>query len=287
VYRVNRSVVKWAGGKRKLLPELRALVPSDIGTYFEPFCGGAALFFALADSVPRSFSKAVLTDQNEDLMALYQALRDELGALIAVLKTYRYDRDLFYEVRAQSVASLSRVERGARLLFLNKTCFNGLWRVNASGQFNVPFGTYKDPKICDEAVLRNASVQLQRVSLRASDFLSATKNAKEGDFVYFDPPYVPLSKTALFTSYGQNGFGPTEQRRLSAELVRLKKLGVRAVLSNHDTVESRALYKGMWCRSIQVRRSINSDKTKRGTTGELLVANWRPGNKDSTWEKLK
>jgi DNA adenine methylase len=283
---MNRSVVKWAGGKHKLLPELCALAPLEIGTYFEPFCGGAALFFALAAAEPKAFRKAVLADQNVDLMALYGALRDDVEALITELAKYRYDRDLFYQVRAQNAQLLSPLERGARLLFLNKTCFNGLWRVNASGQFNVPFGAYKNPVICNKAVLRNAAAQLQGVTLQTGDFLAATKRARAGDFVYFDPPYVPLSKTALFTAYGQLGFGRAEQECLRDELFRLKKLSVRAVLSNHDTPETRALYKGLWCRNVQVRRSINSDITKRGHTGELIVMSERPKKSDSAWEKL-
>jgi DNA adenine methylase len=259
-----------------------------MGTYYEPFCGGAALFFALANEEAPRFRQAVLVDQNADLMAFYTALRDDVDALLRALRKYRYDRDLFYEVRAQSTTKLSTIERGARFLFLNKTCFNGLWRVNSKGQFNVPFGTYKNPKIVDEPSLREASSRLQHVALKHGDFLAVTKRAKSGDFVYFDPPYVPLSRTAQFTAYHSDGFGPDDQQRLRDEMKRLAQADVHVVLSNHDTEDARALYRGFWGCSVGVRRSINSDITKRGLTGELIVSSVKPrGSTANGWSKLK
>lgn len=271
---VIRPVVKWAGGKGKLLNELLSHVPASMGTYIEPFCGGAAVFFALAGHSPRPFERAILCDQNEDLMACYRALRDDLTGLVRALRKYRYDRELFYETRAKDPSNLKDAARGARFLFLNKTCFNGLWRVNSKGQFNVPFGTYKNPKILDEEGLEEASRALAGVELVTGDYRTVTKRAKRGDFVYLDPPYVPLSRTAQFTAYSMAGFGPNDQVKLAGELARLAKKGVKAMLSNHDTKETEELYKGFWTRVVKVRRSINSDITKRGDTREIIVTNW-------------
>jgi DNA adenine methylase len=275
-----KPIVKWAGGKSRLLGELLQRVPTRFRTYAEPFAGGAALFFALASEVDgkardrRSFEKAWLADQNEDLIACYRAVRDDVGAVIEALRAYRYDRDLFYETRDRETAGMSDVERGARLLFLNRTCFNGLWRVNASGKFNVPFGRYKNPRILDEDSLNAASRALKGTKLVNGDFREITKKLRAGDFVYLDPPYVPLSKTAAFTAYGKDGFSHLEQERLARELHDLKKRGVMAMLSNADTKETRALYKGFSLTVVPVRRPINSDPTKRGATSELIVTTY-------------
>lgn len=269
--RVAKPVVKWAGGKSKLLGKILPLIPERVLTYREPFCGGAAVFFALPVEQRK---KAVLCDQNADLIALYVAIRDDVDAVIKALSRFRYDRDLFYQVRAQDATKLSAVERAARLVFLNKTCFNGLWRVNASGMFNVPFGRYDNPTILDEVALRNAAEVLRRARIVHGDFLQATRTAKQGDFVYFDPPYVPLSKTAQFTAYASEGFGHEDQLRLRDELKRLSKLGVRAVLSNHDTEETRELYRDFRVEGVDVIRSINANIKRRGAAREILVMNW-------------
>ncbi len=274
-----RPIVKWAGGKTKLLPILQRHLPSEIGTYVEPFAGGAALFFALANEAAtkhptRTFRRAVLADKNEDLVACYRAVRDSVEELIEALRKYRYDQDLFYEVRDRDSSKMSDVERGARLIFLNRTCFNGLWRVNASGKFNVPFGRYKNPRILDEDGLRIASQRLAKVDVRLADFDEATKGLRAGDFVYFDPPYVPVSKTADFTAYAEGGFGPKDQERLVATLRDLGKRGILAMLSNADTEETQTLYEGFAVHQVEAPRSINSDASKRGNTTELLVLNW-------------
>jgi DNA adenine methylase len=284
-----KPIVKWAGGKSRLLGELLSRVPTRMRTYAEPFAGGAALFFALAADVTsaardrRVWKRAVLADQNEELIACYRAVRDDVGALLAALGAYRYDRDLFYATRERDTRGMSDVERGARLLFLNRTCFNGLWRVNASGKFNVPFGRYKNPRIVDEEKLRAASRALADVDLRVADFAKVTKSLGEGDFVYLDPPYVPLSKTAAFTAYGKDGFSPADQARLAKELRRMKERGVLAMLSNADTPETRALYDGLCVSIVRMARSINSDPTKRGETAEVIVTTWgAPGVHDLT-----
>jgi DNA adenine methylase len=288
-----KPIVKWAGGKSKLLHALMPHVPAKIGTYAEPFAGGAALFFGIAGEdlatgesrapsrsakSARRWKRAVLNDQNEELVACYRAVKDDVASLIDALHEYRYDRDLYYEVRDRETRGMSDVERGARFIFLNRTCFNGLWRVNASGKFNVPFGRYKNPRIVDEKRLRAASHALKSVDLRVGDFAKVTRDLGEGDFVYFDPPYVPLSKTAAFTAYDKSGFGEVEQARLAKELRRLKEAGVRAVLSNADTPETRELYAGLRVSIVQVTRPINSDPSKRGDTAEVVVTTWgEPG----------
>jgi DNA adenine methylase len=269
--RPHAPVVKWAGGKRQLLAELEPFVPKQINTYYEPFCGGAALFFHLAGQAPRPFKKAVLCDQNEELIALYQSLRDDVEALIEELRPYTNDKELFLRVRAIDPKLLTTVQRGARLLFLNRTCYNGLWRVNSKNIFNVPFGRYARPKILDAPRLRKAAEALQGVDLRCADFITVTKAAKPGDFVYFDPPYVAASDTADFATYGPLGFSHEDQVRLRDELQRLGNAGVELLLSNADTAESRALYKGMQVKSVTARRSISRVGDQRNSVHELLV----------------
>lgn len=269
-----KPIVKWAGGKRRLVDELRARIPAKIGTYAEPFAGGAALFFALAADVmagKRTWKRAILNDQNEELIATYRAVRDDVGGLIKALKGYRYDRDLFYKERDRETRGLSDVARGARLLFLNRTCFNGLWRVNAAGKFNVPFGRYVNPDIVQEERLREAAEALRGVELCVGDFTKVTKPLGKNDFVYFDPPYVPLSKTAAFTAYDKSGFAEKDQKRLAKEMTRLAKKKAMVMLSNADTPETRALYKEHVTAIVQVSRPINSDPRKRGATAELVV----------------
>jgi DNA adenine methylase len=277
--RPHAPVVKWAGGKRQLLAEIEPFLPKHIGTYYEPFCGGAALFFHLAGQTPRPFEKAVLCDQNEELIALYRSLRDDADALIAELGHYTNDKDLFLRVRALDPKCLTTVQRGARLLFLNRTCYNGLWRVNSKNIFNVPFGRYARPKILDAPRLLKAAEVLQGVDLRCADFLTVTTAAKPGDFVYFDPPYVAASDTADFTTYGPIGFLHADQVRLRDELLRLGNAGVKSLLSNADTAESRALYEGMQIKSIVARRRISRVGDQRNSVSELLV---RPSTKHTT-----
>jgi DNA adenine methylase len=274
-----KPIVKWAGGKSRLVPQLLARVPPEVGTYVEPFAGGAALFFALQASVSlgtRRVDRFVLCDRNEELMATYRAVQREVEAVIAALGAYRYDRDLFYEVRARDTRGASDVERAARLLFLNRTCFNGLWRVNADGRFNVPFGRYKNPRFLQPDALREASAALAGVELVCGDFADVTATLGAGDFVYFDPPYAPLTKTALFTDYTAGGFGADEQGRLARELGRLCRAGALAMLSNADTEATRALFRAFACERLYAPRAINSDPSKRGDAAELLVTSWGP-----------
>jgi DNA adenine methylase len=281
-----QPVVKWAGGKWLLLDHLLKRLPKGrFETYAEPFCGGAAMFFRLWSMKPRPFARAILVDSNADLIALYRAIQSDVEALIERLTRYQeeYDqRDLFgkseqfYEVR-EDTASRTDVERGARLLFLNKTCFNGLWRVNSKGLFNVPFGKRAKPRIVDAPLLRRAHEALSVATLVHGDFTDALRELTKNDFAYFDPPYVPLSKTANFTAYSGK-FGEEEQASLAAEMARLHKRGVRAMLSNASTPETVALYKShaFHVGTIQALRVINSDPNKRGAVEELVVTTYGP-----------
>ena len=269
-----KPIVKWAGGKSRLLRDLLHRVPTKMRTFAEPFAGGAALFFAVASSEGLTFKRALLADQNAELLACYRAVRDDVDGVIVALGAYHYDRDLFYETRKKSTAKLSDVDRAARFIFLNRTCFNGLWRVNASGKFNVPFGRYKNPRILDVDGLRAASAALRGVEIVQKDFAEVTRKLGKNDFVYLDPPYAPVSKTAAFTAYASGGFGPADQRRLVDELRGLRRRGAMAMVSNADTPETRELYREFACEVVAVSRPINSDATKRGDAAELIVTSW-------------
>lgn len=272
-----RPIVKWAGGKTKLLTELLPRVPAEIRTYAEPFAGGAALFFALASDSGRTFKRAVLCDQNEELVALYRAVKSDAHAVIDALADYKYDEDMFYRVRDESTEDMSDTERAARFIFLNKTCFNGLWRVNSKGKFNVPFGRYDNPRIIDEDGLVAASKALASCAIHLGDFSVATKDLGAGDFVYFDPPYDPASETSDFTAYARGGFSQIDQERLADEMRRLRAAGAMVMLSNADTKKMRELYYDFTVHSVKAPRSINSVAEKRGMARELLVTSWEPG----------
>jgi len=240
-----------------------------MATYYEPFVGGGAVFFSLA--AQGRFQRAVLSDRNEDLVLVYQVIKDDVEALIRSLKKHRHDREEYYRVRAQ-VPTLP-IKRAARVIYLNKTGFNGLYRVNRSGQFNVPFGSYTNPTICDERNLRAAAVALAKARVVCRDFEATTRKAKPGDVVYFDPPYVPVSTTSSFAEYDRHPFTLDEQRRLVREFKRLAALGVYALLSNSDTPETRELYAGLHVECVEAKRPINSNPRRRGPIPELLVSN--------------
>jgi DNA adenine methylase len=257
--------LKWAGGKGQLLGRLRGHVPQDYGRYFEPFLGGGALFFALRPA------RGVLSDVNQEIIDCYTAVRDEVSALVEALGDHRYDESHYYAVRNADPAKLTLVERAARTIFLNKTGFNGLYRVNRSGKFNVPFGRYAKPAICDEENLRACSAALANVELVASDFGKVVSRAAAGDFVYFDPPYVPLSRTAAFTAYAPGGFDLDAQARLAGVFGKLVERGVTVLLSNSDVPAIRKLYAPYRIDTILATRVINCKATRRGPVHELLV----------------
>lgn len=265
---VARPVLKWAGGKRQLQEQILDLLPGKIDTYYEPFVGGGAIFFALAAA--GRFKRAVLSDRNADLVAVYHALVADVDGVIRHLKKYRYDEAEYYRVREQRPRSLSA--RAARLIYLNKTGYNGLYRVNRSGQFNVPFGRHKAPLICDDQNLRAASVALSRAKLVTEDFEAICKHAKgPNDAVYLDPPYLPMSKTASFAAYDPHPFGVDEHERLALVFERLEARGVSAVLSNSYTEETRKIFGRFQHKSVPVKRPINSKGNLRGPVDEMLV----------------
>lgn len=256
-------VVKWAGGKTHLLPELLARMPARFGTYFEPFAGGLALFFRV---VPE---RAVLNDLNEDLIALYHVVAHRCDALVAAVDRHRRQHcDVhYYAMRTLwNRREVTGVERAALFLYLNKTCFNGLWRVNRAGDFNAPMGRYDDPAICDPDKLRAASAALGRASLRCGDYRAAIADAERGDFVYFDPPY-----DETFTGYTAGAFGRAAQRKLAALVRDLVACGVNVMLSNSDTPLVRELYEGLRIDRVQCPRAINSNAEERGAVDEVIV----------------
>jgi DNA adenine methylase len=262
--------LKWAGGKRQLLAHIEALLPERIDTYFEPFLGGAAVFFRLASV--RRFRRAVLADANPELVNCYTAIRDDVDGVIAKLRRYKNDPALYYEVRERDPARLSPAARAARLIFLNRCGYNGLYRVNSKGRFNVPFGRYKKPLICDEPRLQTASAALQDVKIICADFAKTLRSVGPGDFVYLDPPYVPLSTTSSFTAYARRNFGPADQERLARVLRDLAAREIPALLSNSDCQVTRQLYEAFDdISTVPARRAINSVGHARGPVGELLV----------------
>jgi DNA adenine methylase len=275
-----RPFLKWAGGKRQLLEQFGLLYPQTFERYIEPFVGSAAVFFGIRERVDLRF--AALSDNNEELINCYRAVRDDVEGLIRRLRTHkkRHHEELpahYYAVRDLDPSRLSSVQRAARLIYLNKAGYNGLYRVNAEGRYNVPVGSYKDPPICDPELLRAASVALQDVRIDVRDFESWLADARSGDFFYIDPPYVPLSKTANFTSYVPGGFGPDEQSRLASFVAGLNKRGARFMVSNSDTALVRELYRGFEMRRVRARRAINSNGKARGRISELVIMNYVPG----------
>jgi len=270
---------KTAGGKRQLLSELRKYVPESFDRYFEPFVGGGALYFDLASNGRIGKCGAYLNDINGHMMATYTAVRDDLTRLVTrLVKHENYyiaanaKERLAYFTLVRAQHNVKGLEAAARFLFLNRTCFNGLYRVNLKGEFNVPHGRYDNPTICDEPKLRAASIALKSVHLTCQDFEIATRTAKRGDFLFADCPYWPASASSDFTAYNKAGFGPAEQVRLRDHALSLKKQGVHVMLTNADVKPVRQLYSNDFeIHRVQARRSINSKTEKRGSVGELII----------------
>jgi len=267
--------LKWAGGKRKVVPHLRPLLPERFGTYHEPFVGGGALFFDLAAAAAPPMERVVLCDGNQRLMRCYRAVRDDVDQVIRLLELYTaaHSKDFFYAFRSTDIDSGTDYEVAAWLVYLNRTAFNGLYRVNQKGGFNVPFGKYVNPIICHDEHLRACSALLQDVELNHESFEAVLERAKPGDAVYFDPPYMPLTETAQFTSYTSGGFGYDDQVRLRDVALELAGAGVRVLLSNHDTPKVRELYseERFELHVVPVARAINSRGSKRGKVDELVI----------------
>ncbi len=269
-----KPFIKWAGGKKQLLPEILKNLPIEFNRYFEPFLGGGALFFKLQPPI------AVINDINSEIINLYLVIKTQPELLINELKTYSNTPEFYYHIRNldrnENYKELSEVKKAARVLYLNKTCYNGLYRVNSNGEFNVPFGFYKDPNIIDEYNLLEVSAFLNsnNINILNTDFEEAVKTAQKNDFVYFDPPYDPIKPTSSFTSYTSMGFNKSEQIRLKNLCVKLNNLGVKFLLSNSATPFILDLYKGFKITIIKAARNINSIGTKRGKINEVLIRNY-------------
>lgn len=264
-----KPILKWAGGKGQILEMLTDNLPSTYNKYIEPFFGGGALFFNLN---PKN---SIIADANAEIINLYQVVADNVEDLISALAKFKYDKDMFYAVRAQDPSQLSKVEQAARTIYLNKTDFNGLYRVNRKGEFNVPFGRYVNPKILDEGNLRAASRVLQHATIIAGDYLDVLKKyAEPGDLIFLDPPYMPVSKSSDFKRYTANQFGEDDQRKLASEVERLTKLGCHVLLtnSNHPLIEE--LYAPYYSKIIPTRRMISSKASTRKST-DILVRNYK------------
>lgn len=265
-------IVKWVGGKRQLMFELLKNMPENYNRYFEPFIGGGALFFELQPD------NAYISDLNEELINLYKVVRDNVEELITDLQKHDISKEYFIEIRnidrTEEYKNWSNVKKASRFIYLNRTCFNGMYRVNSKGEFNVPFGHYKNPRILDENNLINCSNLLQRTEIRHADFSEILKKVKKRDFVYFDPPYVPLSETSSFTSYTKDGFDLDMQFKLRDVCDELDSMGVKFLLSNSDTKLVNELYENYNIKKVFASRQINANADGRGKITEVLVRNY-------------
>lgn len=269
-------ILKWVGGKRQLIESIVPLIPEHT-TYYEPFVGGGAVLF---HTQPK---KAVINDSNEELINIYQVIKEQPEELITLLESHRdrNSQEYFYEVRSLDrdkgeYAALTPAERAARIIYLNKTCYNGLFRVNRAGEFNAPWGRYKNPNITNETTIRAMSRYFNgaKVTVYCGDYREALKGIRKGSFVYLDPPYMPLSTSSSFTGYTAAGFGPQEQVELKRQCDLLNKRGIKFLLSNSccDFIEN--LYQDYIVERVSAKRAINARADKRGAIDEVLVRNY-------------
>jgi DNA adenine methylase len=276
--------LKWAGGKLQLIEQFENLFPHNFRNYYEPFVGSGAVFFYVKSKLKPN--KVILSDTNEELINCFVVVRDRPSELAELLLNHRkrHSKEYYYAVRIIQPNRLDSVDRAARFIYLNKTCFNGLYRVNSKGQFNVPFGDYVNPSIFDKNTLFQASQLLQNVHLQVSTFEKVLDFAGKDDFVYFDPPYIPLSKTSSFTRYSKSDFTMKEQKRLSEVFRILDSRGCFVMLSNSDHALTRELYRDYEKNTVMVRakRMINSVGSKRGAINEVVVTNYSTSNKIET-----
>jgi DNA adenine methylase len=265
----SRPFLKWAGGKNKLIQQYIPYFPKQFKTYYEPFLGGGAVFFYLNPS------SAALTDINAELVNAYRCVRDNVEELIVILEEHqlKHGKDYYYKVRQGNCAT--NLEKAARLIYLNKTCYNGLYRENSKGEFNVPIGKYKNPKICNSTLLRSVSAALQTAQINVRPFEDILDRVSScDDFVYFDPPYHPISSTSNFTAYSRYSFSSDDQIRLKHVFAELAERGVKVMLSNSDCQFIRELYKDFNISSITASRLINSKALKRGKISEVLITSY-------------
>lgn len=271
-----KPFLKWVGGKRQLLSELLRAVDSagEFNNYFEPFLGGGAVFFSLAHD-KRIRGRSNLSDINGNLIDAYLGVRDHVERVISILREHKHNHSetYFYDVRSRSPRTLA--QRAARIIYLNKTCYNGLYRENSKGQFNVPFGRYKNPNICDAGNLRAVSETLKSANIVAGSFTEVLSSVRRGDLVYFDPPYSPISRTADFTSYSREGFNASAQIRLGELFAALAEMGAKVILSNSMTNFTKALYKDFYIYEVYATRLVNSRSDRRGRIAEALITNFK------------
>lgn len=273
-----KPFVKWVGGKRQLInqfKDLELLPPKDFdfenNKYFEPFIGGGAVFFEI---LPKN---SIISDMNIELIKTYQTIKDNVEKLINSLKKHENNKEYFLEIRRKSINDLDDLSIASRFIYLNKTAFNGMFRVNSRGEYNVPYGKYSNPLVCDENNLRNVSSVLQKVEIYHRDYSEVKNFAQKGDFIYFDPPYYPLNKTSSFTSYTKDGFLESTQVELRNIFEELSGKGCYVLLSNSDTDFIRNIYKDI--KNVNIHkvfagRAINSDSSKRGKITELVISNY-------------
>lgn len=277
-YMKNKLVspfVKWVGGKRQLIDVIEPLLPKKITTYCEPFVGGGAVLFFLQPK------KAIINDKNADLMIVYEVIKDQVEDLISDLRKHENTQEYFYALRdidrdKKVYNGLTKLEKASRLIYLNKTCYNGLFRVNQAGEFNAPFGNYKNPNIVNEPTLRAVSKFLQNndIKIMSTDFEEVLSKLNKGTFVYLDPPYDPMSDTSSFTGYNKGGFDKDEQIRLKESCDRLTKKGIKFMLSNSATDFIKDLYKEYEIKIVKAKRLINADSSKRGEIEEVIIRNY-------------
>jgi len=265
---MTKPFVKWAGGKSRLLKELYKYVP-EYKTYYEPFVGGGALFFAQAPD------NAVISDTNGELINAYQVVRNDVQGLISKLSEFANCESLYLDVRTLNPLILTPIERAARFIYLNKTCYNGLYRVNSKNQFNVPFGNYKNPNFCDQSTLKACSKALAKpnVEICAVGFQSVLDKPQEADFVYLDPPYFPVDTTS-FVGYSKNGFGEKDHEDLAQGFEQMSERGVKVLLSNSNTEWVQERYKNFNIIEVLGNRSIGAKGSTRGKVSELLIKNY-------------
>jgi len=275
-----KPFVKWAGGKRQLIPELLKYIPKNFNNYFEPFVGGGALFFELYNLGILKNKKVYLFDINEELINAYRVIRDHSNKLIKKLKEFKskHNKEFYYQIReldrSESYKNLDNIIKAARFIYLNKTCFNGLYRVNKKGYFNVPMGRYKNPQIIDEENILAVSNALKNVIIKCCDYKEVLQYAQKSDFLYFDPPYYPLNQTANFTSYTRYDFLEKEQLELFETFKTLVNKGCFILESNSDTDFIRNLYREFTIEKVLANRAINSKSNGRGKITEVLIRNY-------------
>ncbi|MFW9895267.1 MAG: DNA adenine methylase [Candidatus Thorarchaeota archaeon] len=273
VNNIPRPFLKWAGGKRQLISQMNKYFPKNINKYIEPFVGGGAVLFYLKPET------SVIIDVNEELINCYKIIKNNVKELIKLLKTHKNEKNYYYKIRAldrdkEKYNKLSNVEKASRLIYLNRCCYNGLYRVNSKGEFNVPFGKYKDPNFCDEENLFAASKVLKNVKIIHGSFEICLDYARKGDFIYFDPPYHPISKTSSFTSYTKENFGKDSQQKLFEVFKILDDRGCKLMLSNSDNEYIQNLYKDFKIIILGARRAINCNAERRGNINVLLILNY-------------